>query len=59
MARWMRNDDGASAVEYGLLLAAVAAVIMLVVFTVGVFTGHMFNDTCDNIQTASPGPMTC
>ncbi len=30
-----RSDEGASAVEYGLLVAAIAAVIVFVVFALG------------------------
>ena len=30
----LRHDEGASAVEYGLLVAAIAAVIVIIVFTI-------------------------
>jgi len=30
-----RDEDGASAVEYGLLVAAIAAVIVIIVFALG------------------------
>jgi pilus assembly protein Flp/PilA len=33
--RLVRNDRGATAVEYGLILAGVAAAIGLIVFTLG------------------------
>lgn len=42
-------DDGASAVEYGLLVAGIAAVIVAVVFLFGGFIGEIFNDTCATI----------
>ena len=32
---WMSKDDGATAVEYGIMVAAIAAVIVTVVFLVG------------------------
>ena len=41
-----RQDDGASAVEYGLLVAAIAAIIILVVFALGSFVKGAFKDTC-------------
>jgi pilus assembly protein Flp/PilA len=41
-----REDDGASAVEYGLLVAAIAAIIILVVFALGSFVKGAFKDTC-------------
>jgi pilus assembly protein Flp/PilA len=40
------NDEGASAVEYGLLVAAIAAIIILVVFALGTFVKGAFKDTC-------------
>ena len=46
-----RSDDGASAVEYGLLVAAIAAVIIFIVFAIGVATKAMFQETCDEIDT--------
>ena len=41
------EDEGASAVEYGLLVAAIAAIIILVVFALGTFVKGAFKDTCD------------
>lgn len=32
---WMSKDDGATAVEYGIMVAAIAAVIVTIVFLVG------------------------
>ncbi len=43
------NDEGASAVEYGLLVAAIAAVIVVVVFVLGGYIQGAFSDTCDEI----------
>ena len=39
------NDDGASAVEYGLLIAAIAAVIVGIVFGIGILVKGGFEDT--------------
>ena len=41
-----RKDDGASAVEYGLLVAAIAALIVVVVFALGSLVQDVFDDTC-------------
>lgn len=41
------NEEGASAVEYGLLVAAIAAIIILVIFALGTFVKGAFKDTCD------------
>jgi len=39
------NDDGASAVEYGLLIAAIAAVIVGIVFGLGSLVKDSFGKT--------------
>jgi pilus assembly protein Flp/PilA len=40
-------DHGASAVEYGLLVGAIAAVIMGVIFVLGDLVGSTFQQTQD------------
>jgi len=47
-ALWVTRDQGASAVEYGLLIAAIAAIIVGVVFAIGVKVkaGFTKTDTC-------------
>jgi pilus assembly protein Flp/PilA len=44
-----RSEEGASAVEYGLLVAAIAAVIVALVFALGAYVRGAFQTTCDNI----------
>lgn len=56
-----RREAGASSVEYGLIVVAIAAVIAAVVFVVGGRVGGLFNDTCDafaegDFQTRSDCP---
>jgi pilus assembly protein Flp/PilA len=46
-----RRDDGASAVEYGLLIAAIAALIVIVVFAFGGLVRDVFRETCKEIDT--------
>ncbi|MGF1664238.1 MAG: Flp family type IVb pilin [Kineosporiaceae bacterium] len=45
-----QDDRGASAVEYGLLVAAIAAVIIVAVFAFGGFVQDVFEDSCTSIQ---------
>ena len=45
-----RNERGASSVEYGLLAAFIAGVIVLVVIALGGVTGEMFGDTCNEVH---------
>jgi pilus assembly protein Flp/PilA len=51
-----RRDDGASAVEYGLLVALIAVVIAATVVTLGTTLQHKFNQACaavgNNAHTA-------
>jgi pilus assembly protein Flp/PilA len=44
-----RNQDGASAVEYGLLVAGIAALIVAIVFVFGGVIQEAFKGTCDTI----------
>ena len=45
------QEDGASAVEYGLLVAAIAALIVIIVFALGGIVKEVFQDTCDTIKS--------
>ncbi|MCW2868617.1 MAG: Flp family type IVb pilin [Marmoricola sp.] len=55
-----RNDDGASAVEYGLLVAGIAAVIVLIVFALGGVVTSAFQTTCNKVKTGgSSTAATC
>ena len=45
-----RNDDGASAVEYGLLVAGIAAVIVAIVFLLGGVIQGAFQNTCNTVD---------
>ena len=54
----VRKDDGASAVEYGLLVAAIAALIVIIVFAFGGVLSNIFQNTCNKVGSgASAG--TC
>ena len=53
------KDRGASAVEYGLMVAAIAAVIVGIVFGLGGVVSGVFNRTCTDIQTQVQTPETC
>ena len=58
--RRRRTEDGASAVEYGLLVAAIAAIIVLIVFALGGVVKETFNKTCDAIASkTAPSQTSC
>ncbi len=48
-----RDDHGASAVEYGLLVAGIAAMIMVVLFALGGAIKTSFSTTCGKVSDAS------
>jgi len=54
-----RNDEGATAVEYGLMVAAIAAVIVLVVFLLGGVVKDKFSKTCAAINSTNGTGTTC
>jgi pilus assembly protein Flp/PilA len=43
------DERGASAVEYGLLIAGIAALIIVVVFAFGGVLNGVFDDTCGSV----------
>ena len=47
------KDRGASAVEYGLLVAAIAALIVIVVFGLGKVVSNVFSKTSSCISDGS------
>jgi pilus assembly protein Flp/PilA len=54
-----RGDEGATAVEYGLMVAAIAAVIVLVVFLLGGVVKDKFNKTCGAINSTNGAGTSC
>jgi pilus assembly protein Flp/PilA len=56
------NDRGASAVEYGILVAAIAAVVIVAVFALGGQVNGKFVQTCSalkNSGTAAAAATAC
>jgi pilus assembly protein Flp/PilA len=55
-----KDEQGASAVEYGLLVAAIAALIVVIVFALGGVVKNVFSSTCTKIGTgASTSTASC
>jgi pilus assembly protein Flp/PilA len=53
-ARLAKMDErGASAVEYGLLVAGIAALIVIVVFAFGGVLKNVFSSTCNSVGASS------
>jgi len=53
LSRQDRDETGASAVEYGLLVAGIAAVIVTIVFLLGGQIQSAFQGTCDSVAGAT------
>jgi pilus assembly protein Flp/PilA len=53
------DERGASAVEYGLLIAGIAALIIVVVFAFGGVLNGVFNDTCASVANQGASGGTC
>jgi pilus assembly protein Flp/PilA len=53
------DERGASAVEYGLLVAGIAAIIVLVVFAFGTQIQAVFTDTCNSVANGSGSGAGC
>lgn len=63
LKRLRRDESGAAGVEYGILVAAVAAAIVISAFTIGdavsnafSFTATSITDNCDAPCDAAPAP---
>jgi pilus assembly protein Flp/PilA len=50
-----KDERGASAVEYGLLIAGIAALIVVVVFAFGNTINNIFQSTCNSVGASSGG----
>ncbi len=60
LLRRTSDEQGASAVEYGLLVAAIAALIVIVVFALGGVIKGAFAKTCNTIASSTaPTQSTC
>lgn len=51
--RLLRDESGAAAVEYGLLIAGIAAVIVAIVFTIGTKVQAAFQTVCTKLNNGA------
>jgi pilus assembly protein Flp/PilA len=59
ISTFARDDSGATAVEYGLLVALIAAVIVAAVATLGGDILLGFQKVCTSLSTSVAGAVTC
>ena len=62
---WLRStrsevdEQGASAVEYALLVASIAGVIVLIIFALGSVVHGLFGSTCSRITGQTTTTVNC
>ena len=54
LAKFIKEDSGATAVEYGIMVAAIAAVIITVVISVGSKTNTAFSTIDGELDGLTP-----
>ncbi len=54
-----RDDRGASAVEYGLIVVAIAAVVVAAAVALGGLTTSMFSDSCSQLDSHVSATANC
>ena len=50
ISRFFNDEEGASAVEYGILVALIAVAIIIIVQLVGIKLENVFNQVCYRIN---------
>lgn len=55
VTRFIREDEGASAVEYGLLVAGIAVVVMSAIYLIGTNLNTKFTDVANQLGGSSGG----
>jgi pilus assembly protein Flp/PilA len=53
ISKFVKDEDGATMVEYGLMVALIAVVLIAIVTTVGQSLSGMFSQVDQGLQTAS------
>ena len=51
---WFKDEEGQGMVEYGLLVALIALVVVAALVILGPKIANMFNDAGDKLTTAAP-----
>ena len=57
--RTLGDETGASAVEYGLIVAAIAAVTVIILFALGGTVRDLFSESCTTIASQAAPTTNC
>jgi pilus assembly protein Flp/PilA len=52
-------EDGASSVEYGLIVVAIAALIVAILFMLGGVVEESYSDSCEEIRGKAAPSASC
>lgn len=55
----VREERGASSVEYGLVAVAIAALIVVILFLLGGVVQETYSDSCDTIRETASATASC
>lgn len=55
VVKFLRDEEGASAIEYGLIVGLIAVVMIAALLIITGPLGDIWNDAADQITTASNG----
>ncbi len=55
LMRFLKDEDGVTAIEYGLIAALIAVVIIIAVSAVGVSLNKIFNTISTKLDSAAGG----
>lgn len=59
LKRFLREEDGVTAIEYGLIAALIAVVIASILVTVGADLKNVFNKVATCLSSAVSGNASC
>lgn len=57
--RLSSSDSGASSVEYGMLVAAIAGVVVVILLALGAHVSRLFDHSCDSVQAKAAPASSC
>jgi len=60
LMNWLRDEEGQAMVEYGLIIALIAIVVIVALIAVGQKVADLFKEAADNLEstnwTNNPNP---
>lgn len=57
--RFLRDEQGVTAIEYGLIAALIAVAVIVTVTAVGNQLSGVFSNICEKLKNVASGSVTC